>query len=111
MENASLEVEVLDDKSLMESDIKISVDGREPYAVDLSDKWDYGDGYGGTYIGRQRLENTGMKEIQISFGPEQDGRYYLNIYIKMNDDIDATKKYKEKVNHTVEINVSRPGRK
>ena len=34
-----------------------------------------------------------MKEIQISFGPEQDGRYYLNIYIKMNDDIDATKKY------------------
>ena len=53
MENASLEVEVLDDKSLMESDIKISVDGREPYAVDLSDKWDYGDGYGGTYIGRQ----------------------------------------------------------
>ena len=106
MENASLEVEVLDDKSLMESDIKISVDGREPYTVDLSEKWNYGDGYGGTYIGRQRLENTGMKEIQISFGPEQDGRYYLNIYIKMNDDIDATKKYKEKVNHTVEINVS-----
>lgn len=84
MENASLEVEVLDDKSLMESDIKISVDGREPYTVDLSEKWNYGDGYGGTYVGRQRLENTGMKEIQISFGPEQDGRYYLNIYIKMN---------------------------
>lgn len=108
MENAHLEIDVKDDKPLVGSNIEISVDDREAYTVDMSGMWDYGDGYAGTYIGRKQLNGTGMDNIQISFGPEADGRYYLYINIEMNDDIDSTKSDKEKAAHLVKVNVTDP---
>lgn len=108
MENATLEVDIKDDKSLANAQIDIAVDDRESFTVDLSEKWNYGDGdeHGGTYLGRKKLDGTGVKEVQLSYGPESNGEYYAYLYIQLNDDIDSSKKFKERINHTVVINVT-----
>ena len=105
LENAVLEVDVKDDKPLNNAQIEIAVDDRDAFTVNATDKWDYGDGYAGAYIGRTELEGTGINNIQVSYGPETDGGYYIYMYIQMNDDIDSSKSLREKINHRVIINV------
>lgn len=105
LENAVLEVDVKDDKPLNNAQIEIAVDDKDAFTVNATDKWDYGDGYAGAYIGRTELEGTGINNIQVSYGPETDGGYYIYMYIQMNDDIDSSKSLREKINHRVIINV------
>lgn len=108
MHNAALEVEVADDKPLINAQIMVSVDDREPVMVDSTTKWDQGDGYAGLHMERGQLEGTGLKDVQVYFGPnivDKDGRYYAHIYLDMNDDINDDKGFLEKIAHRVTVNV------
>lgn len=105
MENAYIDLVVTDDKPLNNAQIMISVDDREPFMVDSENKWDSEDGYAGMYFERAQLEGTGMKDIQVTFAPQNDGSYRAYVYIQMNDDIYEDKAFKEKVSHKVTVDV------
>lgn len=114
LENAYLDAIIIDDKSLIDADIQITVDDNEPYVVKADELFEHGDGYANGYVYEESLADTGMSDVQLFYGPNlvvegsssyYDGNHSLKIYMVLNDDIDPTKGDKEKVRHNVVITV------
>lgn len=100
---------IQDDKPLLNANIAITVDDREPYAVSVSEEdlssYDNGKGSMANFE-RNKLTDTGMSYMGLIYTREENGLYNLELRILVEDDIDRRKAYKEKINHTVSINVT-----
>lgn len=100
---------IRDDKPLLNSDIAITVDGREPYTVSVSeeDLSSYDNGKGSfVSLERNKLIDTGMSYMEFIYTREENGLYKLDLGLLLEDDIDKQKAYKERIDHTVSIDVT-----
>lgn len=100
---------IRDDKPLLNSDIAIIVDGREPYRVSVSeeDLSSYDNGKGSfASLERNKLIDTGMSYMEFIYTREENGLYKLDLGLHLENDIDKQKAYKERIDHTVSIDVT-----
>lgn len=100
---------IRDDKPLLNANIAITIDGREPYTVSVSEEelssYDNGKGSYASFE-RDKLINTGMSYIELIYTREENGLYKLDLAIHMEEDIDKQKAYKERIDHTVRIDAT-----
>lgn len=100
---------IRDDKPLLNANIAITIDGREPYTVSVSEEdlssYDYGKGSMACFE-RNKMTDTGMSYMELIYTREENGLYKLDLGILMEEDIDKQKEYKERIDHTVSINVT-----
>ena len=100
---------IRDDKPLLNANIAVTVDDREPYIVSVSEEElsSYDNGKGSmACLKRYQLIDTGMSYIELVYTREENGLYKLDLGIHLEEDIDKQKAYKEEINHTVSINVT-----
>ena len=99
-----LKVKVMDDRSLLNADIQISVDDREPFKLKYDDSWSYDDETNSYYQAKNKKEE-GFEYLHGVYNRQENGMYYLELDITLPQDTDLSKAHKEKIGHSVSVSV------